>query len=62
MFTRDGYSDSGIRSYFSCSKTPKLEQITALNFSDSSKLVSIRTILRATSMMITDTDNDQLNY
>ena len=22
----------------------------------------IRTILRATSMMITDTDNDQLNY
>ena len=33
------YSVSGIRSYFSCSKTPKLEQITALNFSDLSKLV-----------------------
>ena len=33
------YSVSGIRSYFSCSKTPKLWQLTALNFSDSSKLV-----------------------
>ena len=31
------YSVSGIRSYFSCSKTPKLGKITALNFSDSSK-------------------------
>ena len=31
-------SVSGIRSYFSCRKTPKLEQITALDFSDSSKL------------------------
>ena len=30
---------SGIRSYFSCSKTPKLDLITALNFSDSSQLV-----------------------
>ena len=34
-----GHSVSGIRSYFSCSKTPKLEKITALNFPDSSKLV-----------------------
>ena len=33
------YSVSGIRSYFSCSKTTKLGYITALNFSDSSKLV-----------------------
>ena len=33
------YSVSAIRSYFSCSKTPKLGQITPLNFSDLSKLV-----------------------
>ena len=33
------YSVSGITSYFSCSNTPKLGQITVLNFSDSSKLV-----------------------
>ena len=32
------YSVSGISSYFSCSETPKLEQITALNFSGLSKL------------------------
>ena len=32
------YSFSGISSYFSCSETPKLEQITALNFSGLSKL------------------------
>ena len=35
------YSVSGTRSYFSCSKTPKLGYITALNFSDSSKLVKM---------------------
>ena len=33
------YSVSEIRSYFSCSKTPKSRHITALIFSDSSKLV-----------------------
>ena len=38
-FNSYAYSVSGIRSYFSCSKTPKLEQITALNFCDLSKLV-----------------------
>ena len=32
-------SVSGIRSYFSCSKTPKLKLTPALNFSDLSKLV-----------------------
>ena len=35
MLISAAYSVSGIRSYFFCSKTPKLEQ----NFSDSSKLV-----------------------
>ena len=35
------YSVSGISSYFSCGKTPKLEYITALNFSDFSKLISM---------------------
>ena len=39
MFISAAYSVSGIRSYFSSSNTPKLGQITALNFSDSSKLV-----------------------
>ena len=39
MLISGAYSVSGIRSYFSCSKTQKLEQITALNFSDLSKLV-----------------------
>ena len=39
MLISDVYSVSGIRSYFSCSKIPKLEQITVLNFSDLSKLV-----------------------
>ena len=39
MFIIAAYSVSGIRSYFSFSKTPKVEQITALNFSDLSKLV-----------------------
>ena len=33
------YSVSGMKSYFACSKTPKFGEITALNFSDSSKLV-----------------------
>ena len=31
------YSVSGMRSYYFCSKTPKLKKITALNFSDLSK-------------------------
>ena len=39
MLISAAYSVSGIRSYFSCSQTPKLGQITALNFSDSLKLV-----------------------
>ena len=39
MLVSDEYSFSRIRFYFSCSKTPKLGYITALNFSDSSKLV-----------------------
>ena len=39
MFISAEYSVFEIRSYFSCSKTPKLGYITALNFSDSSKLV-----------------------
>ena len=39
MVINAAYSVSGIRCYFSCSKTPTLGQITALNFSDSSKLV-----------------------
>ena len=36
---RAAYSVCGIISYFSCSKTPKLEQITALNLSVLLKLV-----------------------
>ena len=39
MLISVAYSVSGIRSYFSCSATPKLGQITALNFCDSLKLV-----------------------
>ena len=39
MLISAAYSISGIRSYFSCSKTPKLGEMTDLNFSDSSKLV-----------------------
>ena len=39
MLISAGYSVSGVTSYFSCSKTPKLGQITALNFCDSSKPV-----------------------
>ena len=39
MLISVAYSVSGIRSYFSCSKTPTLGQITSLNFSGSSKLV-----------------------
>ena len=39
MLIGAAYSVSGIRSYFSCSKTPNLGQITALDFSGSSKLV-----------------------
>ena len=35
MLISVAYSVSGIRSYFFCSTTPKLGQITALNFSDS---------------------------
>ena len=37
MLISAAYSVSGIRSYLPCSKTPKLELITALNVSDSSK-------------------------
>ena len=33
------YSISGIRSYLSCNKVPKLKQIKALNFCDLFKLV-----------------------
>ena len=39
MLISAAYSVSRIRSYFSSSKTPKSLQITALNFSDSLKLV-----------------------
>ena len=39
MLISAAYSISGISSYFSCSKIPKLELITALNFSDLLKLV-----------------------
>ena len=39
MLISSAYSVFGIRYYFSCSKTPKLKKITALNFSDLSKLV-----------------------
>ena len=39
MLISAAYSVSGINSYFSCSKTPTLESITVLNFSDSLKLV-----------------------
>ena len=39
MLISAAYSVSRLRSYFSCSKTPKLGEITALNFSDLSKLV-----------------------
>ena len=39
MLISAGHSVSGITSYFSFSKTPKLGQITPVNFSDSSKLV-----------------------
>ena len=39
MLISAAYLVFGIRSYFSCSKIPELEQITALNFSDLSKLV-----------------------
>ena len=41
MLISAAYSVSGIRSYFSCSKIPKLWQITALNFSDSLKQVGM---------------------
>ena len=39
MLISAAYFVSGIRSYFSTSKTQKLGLITALSFSDSSKLV-----------------------
>ena len=41
MLISAAYSVSGIRSRFSCSKTPNLEQIIALNLSDPSKLKSV---------------------
>ena len=41
MLTSVAYSVSGIRSYFWCSNAPKLNKITALNFSDLSKLIRI---------------------
>ena len=41
MLISASYSVSGIRPYFSCSKTPSEGKIKALNFSDSSKLVRI---------------------
>ena len=39
MLISAAHSVYGIRSYFFCSSTPKMGYITALNFSDSSKLV-----------------------
>ena len=39
MIISAAYSISGIRSYFSCNKSPKLKQINALNFCHLSKLV-----------------------
>ena len=41
MLISASYSVSGIRPYFFCSKTPNEGKITALDFSDSSKLVRI---------------------
>ena len=39
MLISAAYSVSGIRSYFSCSKTPKLRVNNSSEFSESSKLV-----------------------
>ena len=42
VFTSATYSVSGIKFYFSCSKTFKVKYVTVLNFCDLSKLIRMK--------------------